>query len=244
MPFRRVFYPDFVLPPEGGGGDPDFASVKHLLHFNGTDGSTTFTDEIGTTWTANGNAQIDTAQSKFGGASGLFDGTGDYVNATYVAANDNWWTSDYTIECWVRAASWTTWSYNSSGQIPVLVGNMTHNSLTDYWSFGPASDGKLYFYYYKGSQTRVISTGTLSTGAWHHIAMTVNAGTIKLWLDGVGDTSAAIAGTPQSNAGTPFTIGQGNNRSLSGWVDDLRITKGVARYTADFTPPIAQFPDS
>ena len=49
--------------------------TKLLLHCNGTDGSTTFTDEIGKTVTANGNAQIDTAQSKFGGASGLFDGT-------------------------------------------------------------------------------------------------------------------------------------------------------------------------
>jgi hypothetical protein len=59
--------------------DPSFASVSALLHFDGSDGSTTFTDVTGTIWTANGNAQIDTAQSVFGGASGLFDGTGDFI---------------------------------------------------------------------------------------------------------------------------------------------------------------------
>ena len=53
-----------------------------LLHMDGADTSTTFTDESGKTWTANGNAQIDTAQSVFGGASGLFDGTGDYLSAS------------------------------------------------------------------------------------------------------------------------------------------------------------------
>ena len=57
----------------------DDAYTKSLLHFDGTDASTTFTDESGKTWTAHGNAQIDTAQSVFGGASGYFDGSGDYI---------------------------------------------------------------------------------------------------------------------------------------------------------------------
>src|SRR5512139_871383 len=66
--------PVFAGVPEGGGGS--------LLHFNGNDGSTTFHDEaLNIDWIANGNAQIDTAQSVFGGASGLFDGTGDYLSS-------------------------------------------------------------------------------------------------------------------------------------------------------------------
>ena len=60
----------------------DDTYTKSLLHFNGSDGSTTITDESGKTWTAYDNAQIDTAQSKFGGASMLLDGVGDYIKTT------------------------------------------------------------------------------------------------------------------------------------------------------------------
>jgi len=76
-----------------------------LLHMNGTDAATAFTDETGKTWTAQGNAQIDTGQSKFGGASGLFDGTGDYIDTPDSTdwqldggADANLWTIDF----WVR----------------------------------------------------------------------------------------------------------------------------------------------
>lgn len=257
LPERKIVRPQLGLLPSrqrgfllnpfrfgaGGGTDPNFANVKHLLHFDGSDGSTTFTDQIGTTWTANGNAQIDTAQSKFGGASGLFDGTGDYVTATYNTTNDNWWTSDYTIEMWVYATSWATWE-TTIGQ-PVAIGNADPASPTIYWSFGPIASGFVQFYYYNGAaQFHAKSSGTISTSAWHHVAMTVASGTIKLWLDGTGDTAVSILGTPQSSTGTPLTIGQGNNRCLTGWIDDLRITKGTARYTANFTPPSAAFPNS
>lgn len=75
-----------------------------LLHMNGADASTTFTDESGKTWTANGNAQIDTAQSVFGGASGLFDGTGDFISSADSndwqfdgGSNSNEWTADFRI---------------------------------------------------------------------------------------------------------------------------------------------------
>src|SRR5690606_29617491 len=81
---------------------------KVLLHFEGSDGSATFTDSnIGgaaKTWTANGNAQIDTAQSKFGAASGLFDGTGDYI--TTPDHNDfTLGSSDFTIDFWAKRNS-------------------------------------------------------------------------------------------------------------------------------------------
>ena len=71
--------------------------TKSLLHFNGADASTTFTDESGKAWTASGHAQIDTAQSVFGGASGLFDGTDDYI---YAADSDDWnlGTLDFTVD--------------------------------------------------------------------------------------------------------------------------------------------------
>lgn len=78
-----------------------YGSVVALLHMNGSDASTTFTDQRGHTFTAAGNAQIDTAQSKFGGASGLFDASGDYISTP---DSDEWsfGSGDFTIECWYR----------------------------------------------------------------------------------------------------------------------------------------------
>lgn len=228
--------------------DPHFADVTALLHFDGSDGSTTFTDNsvIAATFTTGGNAQIDTADSKFGGASGLFDGTGDYLSASYVKANYDWWVEDTTIEMRVKASSWASWAYNlGAGDHPVAVGNGAHNTTINYWSFGPITDGRVRFYYYNGvAQFGAVSTSTLSTGAWHHIAMVASAAGIRIFLDGVLDTTVAIAGLPQSSADTPLTIGQINSQALTGWIDELRITKGVARYTATFTPPIAAFPNS
>ncbi|MDI6787615.1 MAG: hypothetical protein QME51_04520, partial [Planctomycetota bacterium] len=83
------------------GDGIDDAYTKALLHFDGTDASTTFIDESGKIWTRYGNAQIDTAQSKFGGASGLFDGAGDYI--TTPDHNDfNLGSGNFTVDLRVR----------------------------------------------------------------------------------------------------------------------------------------------
>lgn len=230
-------------------GDPHFANVKALLHFDGADASTTFTDVIGNTWTANGNAQIDTAQSKFGGASGLFDGSGDYLTTSYSTSSFDWWVGSYTIEFWVRASSWSGWSYDPDPtQKPVLLSNRATGTDENYWSFGPLSNGALAMYYYNGSANTVKTTTTMSTGAWHHIAMTTDGTDILLFIDGTLEITAAISGTPQSSAGVNLVMGRGHNGSvashINGWLDDARITKGTQRYTGNFTIPTAAFPDS
>lgn len=218
--------------------------VRLLLHMNGSDASTTFTDNSVSphTVTAANDAQIDTADSKFGGASGLFDGAGDYLSIPYVSADFDWFNSSYTVECWVKAASWTNWQ-NAAGQ-SALIGRMSITSASTYWSFGPINGGTLRFYFYKGSGVEIDSTGTLPTNEWVHIAMTysIGSGEIKLFINGVLDGSGNISGTPQS-ATYDLIIGQANNQSITGWVDDLRILQGLAKYTADFTPPTAQHPD-
>jgi hypothetical protein len=210
---------------------------------NGSDTSTTFTDDSlsAHSFTAVGNAQIDTADKKYGSASGLFDGTGDYIYTAYVASFD-WFSADHTIELWVKAASWAGWE-NPAGQ-SAAIGRMDVSGPSVYWSFGPRDDGKVIFYYYNGSAQTVVSTGALSTGAWHHIAMTHIAGTgaIKIWIDGVLDGSGTKAGTPQS-ATYQMILGQANSNCITGWLDDVRITSGSARYTGTFTPPIAEHPD-
>ena len=100
-----------------------FASIAELiLHYDGIDGSTTFTDSTTRhTITAYQQAQIDTAQSKFGGASGLFDGTGDYVAATDNLADFNFGTDPFTVDFWVRfnttAAGGTLYWISGGGEL-------------------------------------------------------------------------------------------------------------------------------
>ena len=87
-------------------GDAHFDNVSLLLHCNGSDGSTAFTDSSSNAHsiTASGDAQIDTAQSKFGGASGLFDGAGDWLTCPSHSSL-NLQTGDFTLECWIRPSA-------------------------------------------------------------------------------------------------------------------------------------------
>lgn len=92
------------------------------------------------------------------------------------------------------------------------------------------------FYYWNGARNWVNSTQTVTANQWNHIAMTKTSAGIQIWVNGVGSAVTAISGTPTSGTEIPFVIGQMNNRSINGRVDDLRITKGVARYSSNFTP--------
>jgi len=223
-----------------------YSSVSLYLQMNGINNSTTFTDSSPSpkTVTANGNAKISTTESKFGGASGSFDGSGDYVSASYSTSAYDWWTTDYTLEFWVYANDLSSFSFsNGTNVVSVLAGNADPAGGTNYWSFGPISTGVVRFYYFTGTQRVVSSTQTIGTGSWNHIALVKNSSGINIFINGVGLASpVAIVGTPQSSATQPLVIGSINSRSINGYVDDLRITKGVARYTGNFTPPTASFP--
>jgi len=87
--------------------------AKSLLHMNGVDGSQSFVDDAvggSHTWTAYGNAQIDTAQSKFGGASGLFDGTGDWID-TPDSDDFDVLSGDFTVDLWIKRGAFGTVQY-------------------------------------------------------------------------------------------------------------------------------------
>lgn len=230
----------------GGGGptDPNFASVSLLLHMDGSDGSTTFTDNSPSprTMTANGNAQIDTAQSKFGGASGLFDGSGDWVSTPANAAF-NFGTGDFTIECWARPATVTS-RMIISGQI-----NSATTELSTSVIFEITAAGFLRSYAFSGTTLIWNITGTtaLSSNTWYHFAVCRSGTTVRIFVDGVIDGTATSVSAAVNSSSTTFSVGRGgefNNLYWNGHLDDFRVTKGVARYTANFTPPSAAFPDS
>jgi hypothetical protein len=215
----------------GASGDPNFANVSLLLHMDGSNGSTTFTDSSnnGHTITVFGNTQISTAQSKFGGASALFDGTGDYLRppATSTLA---FGTGDFTIEFWVR------WVNVTGAQAPFSYGNTIISLIKN------ASHTATFII------NNVSSSGTtvLSTGAWYHMAMCRAGGSFRFFLNGTQEGST-LSNTTNFTSNQPF-IGRRSDNSfpyyLNGYIDDLRITKGVARYTSNFTIPSEAFPDS
>jgi hypothetical protein len=217
--------------------DPQFGSVSLLLHGNGTNGSTTFTDNspIPKTVTAVGNAQISTAQSKFGGASILLDGTGDYLsigNDTALALGSTW-----TIEFFVYL---NTFGAGASRNGFISTGTLnTTGHLQIYSESGPVLIARCGG---TGSNDAESGSSPFSTATWTHLAFVCNNLATTIYVSG----SANGTGTLASASTVPITrIGNAvfAGYDLDGYIDDLRITKGVARYTANFTPPAAQFPD-
>ena len=224
-------------------GDAHFDNVSLLLHCNGSDGSTTFTDSSAHAHsiTPSGDAQIDTAQSKWGGASGLFDGTGDWLTCPSHSSLDLQ-TGDFTIECWIRPSALSSYHtiashLHSDGYSPWVL-------YLDAWNKSP----KLVFSFSTTSSNWRIETaeGALSTGTWYHVAATRSGNDFRLFLDGdlIGTQTRSI--TLRSTA-APVRIGVNNPvdfpNLFAGWIDDFRITKGVARYTAAFDAPTAEFGD-
>lgn len=207
--------------------DPNYSSVSLLLHMDGSDNSTTFTDSgPGTvTVTASGNAKVSTTQSKFGGASAAFDGSGDYLSCTLGALG----TNDFTIETWVRMSTFANYR--------MLYETRTSDGDTSGFVWGVNSSGQL-FIYLGGF---VFTTGTLSANTWAHVALTRASGTWRMFVDG------ALQSGTYSNSGnltrTAVRIAMDWNTlyGVNGYLDDYRITNGVARYTASFTAPTTAF---
>lgn len=220
-------------------GDPDFANVVVLLHMDGSDASTTFTDVKGHTFTAAGNAQIDTAQSKFGGASGLFDGSGDYIT-TPDSADWDLGTGDFTIEFFIRFNALPASSAYS------LVGNYVSGTSGWIVQFRNDAPGARLTFGSSGDTPIDGFTWSPSTATWYHVAITRASGTVKAWVDGT-QVGSDVTNTENISGSTGVlmigALNLGPLQYLNGWLDELRITKGVARYASGFTAPTQAFPD-
>lgn len=212
--------------------DADFSKVALLLHMDGVDGITTFEDSSPTAKaiTASGNAKVSSAQSKWGGASLVLGGSGDYLSAP-AHVDFVFGTGDFTVELWI----------NTTSPAEKILVDQYYNGES--WQFAVKS-GTLSWYsggYVLGGNTAV------NNGAWHHVAATRSAGTLRFFVDGVLDGTATL----NTNYPNHVVLGIGaqvNSRNptydFPGYIDELRITKGVARYTTNFTPPTEAFPDT
>jgi hypothetical protein len=218
------------------------ANTLLLIHANGTDASTVFTDDNGARAqrgiTALGNAQVDTAQSKFGGASALFDGTGDYLDVSSFSQSSG---ATFTFECWVRFAATP-----SSGALAMILSSssgvnaylgLNNVSGTLNWEIAHEDSGGGTFY------RRWIAS--VSTNTWYHIALTKNGTTGRLFVDGTLLTPAQDFGTLEETEGiftSTMRLGAWHNTTygLNGHLDEIRISD-IERYTTGFTAPTAPF---
>jgi len=215
-----------------------YESVILLLHGDGTNGSTVFTDNSPApkTVTGVGNAQISTAQSKFGGASMYFDGNGDYLTVSS--------PSDFALGAQDFTIEW--WSFRTATKTDALIFSTSTDGSANggYWidfsgdnltMYGPAS----------GLIIQATAVGTADS-SWNHWAVTRSGTTVRAFKNGnvlATSTNSTFLIATNARVGGTDTFG-GYDGWYNGYIDDLRITKGVARYTADFTPPTVAFPNS
>lgn len=232
LPHRRKA---FRTVPQSGGGesDPYFANVSVLLHMQGANNGTTFTDSgpNSLTCTAFGNAKTITSDFKWGNSCGNFDGSGDYLTIAASSVMD-FGTGNYTVEMWVK------WTSVSGAQTLIDFGNGTTVLRID-------GGNTLYVFDAGAYMAFGTSISQLSAGIWYNIAFVRSGDTRTLYVDGVSVWSGTRVGSSGSSSITT-KVGARYDSALAfnGKMQDLRATKGVARYTSNFTPPTQAFPDS
>ncbi len=223
-------------------GDLYFPKVTVLLPFDGTNGATSTTDSSNSnhTVTFGGDAEISTAQSKFGGSSLSLDGNGDYVELPQ--STNQLVSEDFTIEFWFRinsgAGSETCALFGSyyttpTGKGMILQSTPTYNHVHFVWHYGASNWASL-------NETTGTRTA-LSNNTWYHVAVTRSGSTWRLFLDGTQEDSVTQSSYITDSGSTSRVGSYGPSDTalhrLNGYIDDFRITKGLARYTSNFTPP-------
>lgn len=177
-----------------------------------------------------GNAQVSTTQAKWGATSLYFDGTGDWL---FVAnrPEQQLRTGNFTIETWVYL-----------GATGVAQGFVGKGTATTGWLLSVNSSNQLVFTY---ASSTITSTGTLAGSTWYHVAV-VREGTgtnqTKLYIGGSNDGTGTVNTDFNQTNAMYVAADRTGGSNLNGYLQDLRITPGIARYTANFTPPVAPFP--
>ena len=204
--------------------------TKSLLHFDGSLG-----DEANKVWTAYGNAGVSDAQSKFGGYSCYFDGNQDYLTAEFTELAG--YAGDVTIECWFKLAGTPTGTaYNTSYYI-FSGGTLTANPGIDF------AIGNTHIWFNQTDYVvRLLSGAWTPNLNWNHVAVTRYGNVWNLWLNGTSIASATSSISITSTLSTACIgrcepPGGETGGSYNGYIDEFRVSKGIARWTADFTPP-------
>jgi hypothetical protein len=181
-----------------------------------------------------GSAQVSTSTKKYGTGSISFNGSNSYLISPLVASNTIG-TGAFTIECWVYFSSFN--SYNSI--FDMRNGNGAYPCIT-------VSNAGNVLWYINNSTQIDSGSGAVSTGSWYHIAVCRSGTSTKLFINGTQAGSTYSDSTNYLNSNVHVGAGDSNNppagNYVNGYIDDLRLSIGLARYTANFTPPTAALP--
>jgi len=226
---------DFTPPTE-----PLTATNSNVQFLSYTNKNDIWNAGTGNVLTKAGNVTSSNTQRKFISSSAVsFDGSGDSISITagYDDPLYNFGTHDWTLEGWFYIQTL------SGGRNLFSFLRASANEATPH----VYTQGTDLRYYVLGSD-RIIGSSALTVNTWHHIAATRSGNDHKLFVDGtqVGSTwtnaQTYVQGRPVlGDYHTSLGNLTGGTNLLHGYAQDFRITKGLARYTANFTPPTAEF---
>lgn len=177
--------------------------------------------------TSTGTTEVTTQFKKFGSESGTYASTGR--QSVTNAANLQFGSGDYTIEAWV---------YRPSAAL--LRTLLSKGAAATGWLLQINTSQQVIFTV--TSTIILTSTATISTGTWTHIAVTRSGTSTRLFVAGNLEATATDSTAFSQTENLSIGVDRSNTSGLNGYLDDIRLTKGVARYTATFTPPTATFP--
>ena len=243
---KQVVKADPFGQPPFVSSDPQAANVSVLLH-----GDTVLEDvsSVRKTVTKTGNADISTSSSVFGGSSIYVGGYGAYLTIAN-AGGDTFWTDNWTTEFWVKTAV----ASQSPGSV---FGNRNSNGGQLYLAYSGSQLTAVSFEIRGPSgfmgpsvstSTAGFSTALNAAGAFNHIAVTKVGNVLTFFVNGKMLPAVTMTGTPANTTLTQMYLGAADSGfypyNFTGWIDDFRITKNVARYTADFAVPTSAYPDA
>ena len=215
--------------------DGNSSSLVLAVPMNGANNGTTFTDESANikgsgsakTITNNGSIPTLTVQSKFYGSSAYISNAATQSLTFGNYGTDFQFTGDFTIECWV----YPTTSGATDGSIFVLQSGGTFFAF----NFDPGTQFNIYNN--SGSPSWSPSVSSVITGQWNHLAFVRSGSTQQIFVNGVSIGTNTASGTLGYASADFARIGGGASGALNSYIQDFRVYKGVAKYTANFTPP-------
>lgn len=219
----------------------DDAYTKSLLHLNGANNSTTFTDESGKTWTAAGAARLSTASPRFGSAWGYFDGSTLGGVLTTYSPDFAFGSGDFTIDFWALRGEAADASYSR-----YISGSANVDGISD-WSVGVSNDYlRFSIWTTGGSYITIIQSSAkfVQSDGVTHIAIVRYGNSLTLYRNGISVATQDVTGVSVRNSAFKlglFRLGEFGGYGFNGNVDEFRISKGIARWTSNFTPPSAEY---
>jgi PKD repeat protein len=235
---NTITLPNYVYV---GTGDVHYNSVTLLLHLNGADGASVFTDNSKTPKLISSSGSVSTrsTQKKFGNSSAYF--SGGYISAGSSTSFGFTANQQFTVEAWVYPGPNSITSPNKGLFSMRIAGiycpfelRLNGTSLT--WLVADSNLGNW-------AAISTLSGVNLVQNSWNHVALVGNGTTLNVYVNGIASSTTATQAAWPVTARTLYFGAGGDGQLVDTYLDEIRVTTGVARYSNNFTPPTAPFLD-